>query len=162
MALVLQIPAFRDRGGLPREGRDRDQHKQFTRSLVLNCEREARGRFALQEANGAESVYVLEGELSRTETGKHEGAYLCIARLREKQSKKIVAQWAGSAKNLRYLYSNLTNTLGLSEFGLVGELTKQVILTLEILASESIPAPNPPAPTLPAGEIVSPVSLLRL
>ncbi len=131
LPILLLVRGFKDRGGLPRRGMDAAQHRQFADGLVRYLQREAKGRFFVGSAPRGTEVrtLILEGELSRTESGAG-GSYLCILRLKDDRTDRWVAQWAGVADNFRFLYGNLTGSEGVSAQGLLGELGNALVTFL--------------------------------
>lgn len=136
----LVVKLLRDAGGLPTTGRDAKLHEQMAVSLrkYVAEKSAAAGRFTV--ATGAATnpkapansrPYTLEGDLSRTEDGAGGGAYLCVVRLVAEKGpgvarRRVVAQWAGMAVNLRYLFGNLERAPDVDIEGLAGELGQRI------------------------------------
>ena len=76
-----------------------------------------------------------EMEISRVQSGDpSQNPYLFTSRLYLlTKPAKLIGQWSGTAKTLRYLTANLSHSTGVSEYGLVGELGNLVIHNLKTL-----------------------------
>jgi hypothetical protein len=128
LPVLIRVKILKDRGGLPKSGRDAQQHYQFTDGLVKYLLTEAQDRYFVGSApRGVDPrVLILEGDLSRTEVNSG-GAYLCVLRLKDERTGKFIGQWAGVADNFRLLYGNLFNTDGVAAQGLLGELGSRLV-----------------------------------
>lgn len=128
-AALIGIKVLSNAGGLPKTTTETDLAKNYTTGLVKAIESAAQHRVQIISAPNSTAGFVLEGSLSRTENSVNGGAYLCVLKLSKKvgESDIIIGQWAGYAENLRYLSGNLNGFPGVSNQGLLGELSICVI-----------------------------------
>ena len=140
--LHLLLLPIRDAGGA-----NAPNSKEIPLTTRLNSavrkylEARSKGDFTLQEVKQKPTSpqpgvsVLLETEISRVQSGDpNENPYLLTSRLSLlTKPARLIGQWSGSAKSLRYLTANLSHAMGVSEYGLVGEIGNRVSNVLKTL-----------------------------
>lgn len=178
---VVWIEPIGDSGGAGQKtGEDETLARRFTRGLRTALEGEAKERFEVRitprpsaPMGTPEVRFVLRGGLSRVQDEEDQDAagdhpYLCIVRLFQesiparggKPTRRLVGQWAGTARGLRDLTGNLNRDPRVHILGLAGELSRRVSQTTLRKIEPSAPVP-PPLP-VSAGDTDSPPAVLVL
>lgn len=163
---VIWIESIADSGGADQKMGDGDTlARRFTRGLRAALEGEAKERFDVRIA--AHSVpasppavrFVLRGGLSRIQgmgAASSDQPYLCIVRLFQesttavgaKPTRRLVGQWAGTARGLRDLTGNLARDPHVHVLGLAGELSRRISIATLRLADSVATTVLPPSPSL--------------
>ncbi|HEX9996717.1 MAG TPA: hypothetical protein VGB45_06210 [Abditibacterium sp.] len=150
--VVLVVAPLRDAGGIatPETGKNR-LNERFTLGIRNFLADKGKGHFAVleewPEKRASNTSYLgLEGELSHLEDlGAYGGSYLCTLRLfaadaapgSASPSRRLIGQWCGYARTLRYLTSNLVSDSRVNTEGLLGELGTRVCAQVQDFESRS-------------------------
>ena len=176
---VVWIEPIADSGGAGEKMSDNETlARRFTKGLRVALEGEARERFDVRIA--ARSVpasspavrFVLRGGLSRVQgVGEvsSDQPFLCIVRLfREipltvggKPTRRLVGQWAGTARGLRDLTGNLARDPRVHALGLAGELSRRITAAALRIATPTAAVTPPRAPS-PGSDNDGPPAVLVL
>ncbi len=128
-AVDVRIAPLKATGGAIGKGPDNKPiEERFTTALQKLLAESAKGRFGTSGTT-KDSDFVVEGELSALQTAKNTaGGYLCTVRLFQtgKSGRRLVGQWAGTAKTVRDLTGNITKDKSISNLGLAGELASRI------------------------------------
>ena len=161
--VAVWIEPIADSGGAGEKMSDGETlARRFTKGLRAALEGEARERFDVRIAARSDPAasptvrFVLRGGLSRVQgvgEASSDQPYLCIVRLFQettpavgaKTTRRLVGQWAGTARGLRDLTGNLARDPRVHALGLAGELSRRVtgVLMRMVDPSAKIVAPAP-------------------
>ncbi len=175
---IVWIEPIGDSGGAGQaKGDNETLARRFTRGLRTALEGEAKERFEVRiTPRPASSVgpavrFVLRGGLSRVQEedapdSAGDQPYLCIVRLFQetvsaadgKPTRRLIGQWAGTARGLRDLTGNLNRDPRVHILGLAGELSRRVIQTAWRKIEPSAPVSSPLR--VSAGDTDSPPAVL--
>lgn len=137
--ISVRIAPLKDAGGAIGAGPDgKPMEERFTQALQKLLAEYAKGRFST--AGGKDSDFLVEGELSALQTTKNTPAgYLCTVRLTQttRTGKRLIGQWAGTAKTIRDLTGNLTKDDRVSNLGLAGEFATRIAAVVADAAPDS-------------------------
>ena len=148
---MLRVKPLEDRGGLNvRDEKGKLLNESLTTGIIQYMKERSKERVDIVDmrikpipANMAgQPTLTLEGDLSHVATEDTGGGpYLLTLRLvelaGEGKSRRIVAQWSGTAQTLMSLTSNLRRDPRISNDGLVGELGNRVVETVAAYGSAS-------------------------
>jgi hypothetical protein len=144
--------------------------RRFTGGLRAALEGAAGEHFTVRVSGRSESPvpsavrFVLRGGLSRVQ-GEDEASpdqpYLCIVRLFQetfsadgsRKKRRLVGQWAGTARGLRDLTGNLSRDPRVHVLGLAGELSRRICMAVQRSLDSKTPVPQPAAPSLGGGDL---------
>lgn len=128
-AVEVRVAPLKATGGAIGKGPDNKPiEERFTTALQKLLTESAKGKFGTN-GTASNSDFVVEGELSALQTAKNTaGGYLCTVRLFQtgKSGRRLVGQWAGTAKTVRDLTGNITKDKSISSLGLAGELATRI------------------------------------
>lgn len=165
---VVWIEPIADSGGADQKMGDGETlARRFTKGLRAALEGEAKERFEVRVVTksalppvAAPDVptvrFVLRGGLSRAQSepeSRDPPPYLCIVRLFQesipvtgaKPTRRLIGQWAGTARGLRDLTGNLARDPRVHVLGLAGELSRRISIATLRFADPATAAVSPPA-----------------
>ncbi|MES2461791.1 MAG: hypothetical protein V4671_14500 [Armatimonadota bacterium] len=144
--------------------------RRFTGGLRAALEGESGERFTVRVSGRTDAAapsvvrFVLRGGLSRVQ-GEDEASpdqpYLCIIRLFQetvsadggRKKRRLVGQWAGTARGLRDLTGNLTRDPRVHVLGLAGEFAERISRAAQRSLDPRTPVRPPTAANPGAGEL---------
>lgn len=136
-AATLTVPTLRDAGGLPAPAAGEPSLiLSLTNGLRATLAEMSYGRVmvAAVRPRGNATSWTLEGDISCVSRGSDAKEYLCVVRLFQEGSPRILrGQWAGHAESLRFLTGNL-GMPGVHILGLFGEFSQSVLKVLDAAA----------------------------
>jgi hypothetical protein len=154
---VVWIEPIVDSGGADQKMGDGETlARRFTKGFSVALESEAKERFAVRIASRSPALtgvrFVLRGGLSRVQ-GEENVPYVCIVRLFEesvspdgkRKTRRLVGQWAGTARGLRDLTGNLSRDPRVHVLGLAGELSRRISNATLRRIDPAVPV-TPPSP----------------